>query len=206
MDRIFEIRVSKQVNVFAGPRAGTCFDFSSACPTCGTGAQAVGPRFVKPGKLLANSICLSLDGVMFVSAALGQSLLAVMPSASLAEVRASGSGVKLPYFELRPGATLPRVAASSRGLVREHPCRHCGRDGYFATVNEPIVLHYESSVLISIAAPVMATWECFGNSRLVATLSESTFAAPLLLVGERVAECLSGTPGGCLTPVVLEEG
>jgi hypothetical protein len=203
-ERLLRLVVRKGVDVTGGVSAGTAYSFESACRTCGTGASQVGPlhlpRFTAPKADLFST----LDSEILVTPRLADGLRA-------AGVRSLGpvvdkDGRPLPFEQLLPQATLPPFGLETTGFVRERPCPVCGRDGYFGVPNVPLRLVYPSLPAELLDKDVLATFERFGNSRLRTPLRDSVFAAPVYVIGGRVADALraAGARSAEVDPVVLD--
>jgi hypothetical protein len=178
---------------FGGPQHGTQYDLGTACPRCGTGAVQVGPLIVKPSELAkGGDVSLTLDHEVLLSPGLAAALsTAGMPPDFLRPVRGR-KGEEVAWVQLYPTHELPPVAAGSRGLLREKPCPVCGRDGFYADVNEPMELVYAREDVNPERLPlVTVTWERFGKSRMDGPPETQGFASPRLVVKPEVVEVFS---------------
>jgi rRNA maturation protein Nop10 len=186
---LFRLVVRKSVDVCGGPSSGTEYSLEGACPVCGTGAVQAGalrlPRFKPP----AADLFSTLDDEVLVSARLSDRLREAGVR-SLQTVVQADTGEALPFTQLLPEATLPPFSAATTGFARERPCPACGRDGYFGVPRTPLELTYENLPAEFLAKDVLATFERFGNSRRRTPFRDSVFAAPLYVVGSRIAEML----------------
>ncbi|HEY8147399.1 MAG TPA: hypothetical protein VIK51_00605 [Vicinamibacteria bacterium] len=203
-ERLLRLVVRKGVDVTGGVSAGTAYSFESACPTCGTGASQIGPLHLPRFKVPKADLFSTLDSEIIVTPKLAEHLRA-------ADVRSLGpvvgtDGHPLPFEQLLPQATLPRFGEETTGFVRERPCPVCGRDGYFGVPNVPLRLVYPSLPAELLDKDVLATFERFGNSRLRTPLRDSVFAAPVYVIGGRVADALraAGVRSAEVEPVRLE--
>jgi hypothetical protein len=188
------VRVQSQ-QLLGGPSRGGRFDMRSACPVCGTGAVRLDPLRLPAHDLPDSPVFLTVDFEMLIGAAVkrqldNEGITCTRPV--LDEV----SGLPLEISELVPEATLPRFASSSSGYLRERPCPHCNRDGYFSTKRQPLFLKYSADVIQAYGSnDLLATYECFGNSVLRTNFSKSHFATPRYIANEHLTLVLSGYPG-----------
>lgn len=171
-----------------GPRYGTRYDLSDACPACGTGAVQISPLLLNPAELPKKGhIFQIMDHEKLVSLQLAHALTqAGVSGLELRPARSCKGPVELPWAQLLAHVHLPPVAPTSRGITREDPCAVCARDGYFGDPRQPLEIEYSLSQL-PVSEPdelpdAVYTYEYFGKSRLCEPLSDSYFARPLLLV------------------------
>lgn len=172
-----------------GPSCGTQYDLSQACPMCGTGAIQTSPLILKASEV-------PKKGIIFQTMH-SEILVALTFAKVLKEARLSGLEFRqaqsfrerkpLPWLQLLAKQELPPMAPATRGILRERPCPHCRRDGYFHSADEPIEIMYRCSDVDLDALPdVVQTYERFGNSAITKPFKDSNFASPLLLVKPRV--------------------
>jgi hypothetical protein len=184
------LRVVRAENGYGGPRYGTGFDLDDACPQCGTGARPVGDVFLKASDIPKKAdVFQTLDGEYIVSDRVREELTkAGITGAELHGVRAARKDERLPWSQLVAPFELPPFdPETTGGVVRQDPCPHCERDGYFGTAKSPLELRYTFGADSLEEVPDLAsTWEHFGLSKLAEPFEESVFAQPLLLVKPRV--------------------
>lgn len=181
------IIIKSQTNSYSGPKNGTKYDLSNACPSCGTGARAVGPRFLKLAKVPKYEIFQTLDGEVFISEKLKLSFEAELPEskAFLWPVVNSVSQEPLPLWEIRAELILPKFAISTTGFEIEKSCKECARDGHFGVPNISFKPAYPEAQVSKLTANVLCTWEHFGLSKLRPIFEDSVFAAPILIVSDQ---------------------
>jgi hypothetical protein len=170
---------------FGGPRYGTRYDLSSACPQCGTGAIQVSPLRLNPSEIgRVRDVFQTLDHEYLISAPLAKALgEASLTGLDLRQAQSSVDSTDLSWFQLVAKNELPPLSSRTKGLIRENPCTGCGRDGYYNTVREPTALVYEFKDVETEGLPDAShTYEHFGKSVLREPFSESHLAAPLLIV------------------------
>lgn len=170
-----------------GPSFGTTYDLSPACRRCGTGAIQETPLVLERSAIRlpeSRAIFETLDGEILVRLRFGHTLMSMgVTGLELRPVLAKVDKAPLPWLQMIPSHTLPPMAASTRGIVREGQCPTCARDGFFNTTLEPEQIRYCSpQVRIDLLPDVVQTWECFGNSALRDPFEKSHFAHPLILV------------------------
>jgi hypothetical protein len=173
---------------YGGPTYGTEYDLSQACPQCGTGAIQITPLRLNRTEIpRRGAIFQTLDREKLVSPKLAQLLNhAEFRGLKLRRAQSHSGGKDLPWVQLISDVELPPMSASSKGILREGPCPHCWRDGYFHS-QQPIELEYSSRQVDVNALPdIVHTYEHFGNSVLREPFKNSHFAQPLLLIKPRV--------------------
>jgi hypothetical protein len=186
---LFALVVRNQRTVYGGPRYGTEYTMDRACAKCGTGAQQTGPLRLRRFALPAAEMFLTLDAEVLVRPALAGKLR-TEGVACLDVVLDAQSGSPLDVFQLRTEATLPPFAAGTTGVARERPCTACGRDGHYGIPHEPYRFVYDTLDGALSSKDALATYERFGTSVLREPFSDSVFAAPVTIVGRRIAAVL----------------
>ena len=174
---------------YGGPSYGTEYDLSQACARCGSGAVQVSPLVLRSSQIpKTGSLFLTLDFDFLFGQRLKELLAAEdFRGLELRQARAAKSQNALPWFQLLPRATLPPMAAETKGIVRENPCPQCGRDGYFNDSEAPLEIVYRAEQIESDGLPdIVATYELFGYSALREVFTDSHFARPLVLIKPRV--------------------
>ncbi len=176
-----------------GPKYGTEYDMSHACPLCGTGAIQTSPLYLKPSEIPGKgTIFQTYDHEKLVSLEVANALKSAGVSGiELRPSRSYKAHVDLPWVQLLAHEQLPPMSPTSRGILRENPCPLCGRDGYFGSAHEPSEIEYSADqVAIDSLPDAVYTYEYFGKSRLEVPFTKSYFARPLLLVKPKVFEVL----------------
>jgi hypothetical protein len=195
------------------------FDFSKACPACGTGAVQIKALIVNEGALPKKALmCQTLNGEYLLAEPVARELIAEkLSGADLVQI-ASRRGKALPWWQILPRHQMPPFLPETRGTTRgtppgeicsDTPCERCHRDGYFSNNREPIQLVYDGAALGGGPLPDVAhTYEHFGCSVLREPFSESQLAKPLLLIGPRVFDVFHRTKvrGLVFEPVVIRGG
>lgn len=196
--------IDNETSIFGGPLHGTAFSLEAACSRCGTGARQVGPLVLAASKFPRQDIFATLTGEVLVSHSYGTHLREAGIDCLGPVVRASRHE-PLPVYQLVPQAELPSFDADRSAVVRERPCPQCGRDGFFDKPDGPMVLAYQSIGPALLRSDLLATYERFGNSRLRDPFSESVFARPALVVGDRFQTALAAKPvrGINLEPLLI---
>jgi hypothetical protein len=178
---------------YGGPKYGTKYDLSQACPRCGTGAIQLSPLHLNPAEIPASgSAFRTLDGEILFSLYLGRILnSANISGLELRAARSHKTAVELPWVQLIGKMKMPPMSPTSKGILRENPCPRCEQDGYFHSANMPIEIEYSSSeVTLDGLSDVVHTYEHFGNSVLREPFEDSHFAQPLLLIKPKVFKVL----------------
>jgi hypothetical protein len=190
-----------QLPFYCGSRDGGAFDFSRACPTCGTGARRVDP-ITLPLRRLKEKVSCTLKLEIVLPPRLVPVLMAVAPNC-LRVVRDAITGKDTGYYELVPETVLPRWRAETSGWMlseMDPQCDICKRDGYFHVPKQPLRLCYNCPPSEFCVAE---TYEHFGKSQLKADFPSSLLACPLLIVSEAIQAILAGEPGVEFVPVIF---
>ena len=176
-----------------GPVDRSQYDFSNACPDCGTSAVQIAPLLVKRSGLSKRApICETTDGEILAGPKLMQRLRTEHVSGiDLRRVLSRKDQTPLDWWQIISNHELPPMDPATRGLVRGDPapCPRCNRDGHFHSAHEPVEIVYTSRIDPASLPDVVHTWECFGKSRSAKPgepFEYSHFAAPLLLVKPKV--------------------
>lgn len=179
----------------SGVAWGTEFDFTSACPTCGTGARpehelrvevAAAPR--------SAALFVTEDDDILISEDLVERLRQEFDATIDVIDAVSVEGEPLPWKAVRD---LPRVGpldGTSGGVHRERPCARCDRDGFFFDPHESPEFRYAPHLMAN-RPPLAFTTEHWGNSVLRSPLSDSHFAAPRLLARPDAYEAIRALGG-----------
>lgn len=211
-DRFARLVVKTQTDILGGPHYGTAYNLEKACPSCGTGATPIGPRYLKMKQFSKQPVFQTLDGEIIFSSKVAESLGST-GSSFLADVRDASSQQPLPFYELRYEAELPPFSTNTTGFEKERACERCHRDGHFEIPNIPLRVVYPRLHDELKSKNVLATFERFGNSRRRTPIEDSVYARPLFIVSDRLAatieemelpgivleyiqfECVPGTSG-----------
>ncbi|HUG13552.1 MAG TPA: hypothetical protein VMM78_00925 [Thermomicrobiales bacterium] len=169
-----------------GPTYGTEYDLRSGCSKCGSGSEQISALYLKASDLPSKApIVETMHGDIVVSTDIARQLEAVM-SAGL-ELRQTRSHIDhrlLPWWQLLPAVTMPRMSLSTSGIEMGDQCPACRRDGHFDHLFQPLMIAYaHDDIATPDALPDAAiTWERFGLSVLKDPFTESNIAPAKLLV------------------------
>lgn len=208
---LLHLVVTRAPKADGGPRHGTEYDLTNACPRCGTGAVQTSPLVLKRSETPRPGADLfeTLSGEVLIS----EDLAGVWDAAGIggAELRGAVShrdGQPLAWFQVIPQLELPPMSAQTRGTIREDPCPACGRDGHFFTVKSPEAIVYDDPESAEDLPDVCHTYERFGNSVLREPFASSFFAPPLLICKPNVQKFFRGrrVRGIRFIPVQLVRG
>jgi hypothetical protein len=177
--------------IFGGPRMGTTYDMSAACPRCGAGARQTSAMIIDAEYLhlfegrRAASTCYSdilvdknVAAALALSGATGLSFRGVF-AAFENKVR-----FQLPWEQICPTHTLPPMSPRSTGIKPYEPCP-CKRSGYSTYRNIPPRLTYRAADLVGIK-DVNLTWEWFGDYKYNGVVGEALFPYPWFLITPKV--------------------
>ena len=181
-----------QCKIDGGVEWGMTFDFSQACPACGTPSRQTSAAFVdgdhlsdleghRAGVTYRNHYLVDegLSEALVNSGATG--LLFHHVYAILRDKRQ----VKLRWKQLTARRTLPRMSPSTTGFARPRACEVCNRNGYCRTIEEPTRIVYKASDLRDLD-DVNLSWENYWFSVLEPDPRESLLSFPWLLVTPKV--------------------
>jgi hypothetical protein len=192
-----------------GPTYGTVYDLADACAQCGSGATQTSPLILAPSQVAKKGdITMTLDNEILVSEDLALKLReASVTGCELRPSQPLKGQFAQPWIQIVTDVTLPPMAETTRGVVRQKPCPVCGRDGYFHSAHIPFeVLYDRHEVRLDSLPDMMHTHERFGNSKLAVPFKESHFAFPLLIVKPRLFDLFAAAKirGVEFVPVTLE--
>ncbi|MCK6456732.1 MAG: hypothetical protein L6Q92_09415 [Phycisphaerae bacterium] len=181
-----------------GPQRGVEYDLSAGCPRCGTGAIQTSPLLVWAGKLPKHRrLCSTHRGHRLIRDDLAEAIIAAgIGGAELRQVRSVGRKALLPWRQILPEFTMPRMSRHSTNLGRDTApgwgCPVCERDMHVALHRRPLDIAYDRSAVAPETLPdIVQTWECFGRSLLHDDPKRGLirgFAQPKILVKPRVFE------------------
>lgn len=186
---------------YGGAECGTEYDFSGACPECGTGAVQTSPLILPAGSVpTTGQIVCTCAGEILVADPLAEALgEAAITGVELRQVVARRAREALPWWQIMSAHEMPRMAPETLGIVREScwtaispictfppPCKRCRRDGHYRTIAEPMQIVYRRADVGYASIPdVVHTWENFGHSVRTANPAKHLFpgqAQPLILI------------------------
>jgi len=208
------MQTTDDVEVFAGPRLGTTYDMSKACPTCGAGAQQTSPLLIDAEglpKLEKLRVASSYYSDIIVDERLAAELdvlgIKGLTFSAVYAITKDKRQIKLPWRQLRAAHTMPLMSPRSTGIERIADCPLCKRSGLSSMVKRPTRLAYRAEDLDG-AEDVNTTWEWFGDVKFNGDVSDALFAYPWFLVTPKVMRILrnAGAPGFDWLPIrVIEE-
>ena len=183
-----------------GAEFGTTYDDSAGCPRCGTGARQTSALMIRPSELPRRGhLCSTCEGYVLAGQKLADAMrTAGMSGAELRQAQAYPSGEPLPWWQIIPTHTLPKMSRHTRGIVRDTDagwgCPACQRDMFAGTTREPAEIVYDRCEVDTRGLPdVVQTWECFGRSVLKDDPERQLvrgFAQPLIMVRPSVMRLL----------------
>lgn len=174
-----------------GPRFGTQYDLTDACPRCGTGAKQISPLDVRPSDFAKTRhiVTTYCDEVLFSKALADFLLIRISCKRQLRQVRDRRTKKPLSWWQVLPTYTLPRWHSKTRGyeIAEGWQCPICKQDGYSGEVGRRFQLVYKSSQLPDRFPHFAATWERIGASvRTPRPGRIIGYANPLILVSVQV--------------------
>lgn len=157
-----------------GAETGTKYDLATGCPHCGTGAAQISPMMLELEGLPRKGHYTEANrGEMLVSSELAEALRkAGVGGVELRQACFHKTGEPLPWWQIIPKYTMPRMSRETRWLIRQGGgpnwvgCAVCERDAYcYSNASEPHDYAYDRASADPDSLPdVAATWECFGRS------------------------------------------
>lgn len=180
----FYLLIVRNVEIDADGQAyyGTDYDMQDACPVCGTGAIAKGPRYMSGLNKKRKGLFQAGYGELLIEEKLAEKLL-LKGVEGLAEVY-NVKGQKMPFMEIRGEATFPPFSSKTTGYEIGKQCLFCKRDGFFDIPHVPLKLGYENLDGNLPEKNILITYERFGYSKLRQPFKESGFAEPKFIVSE----------------------
>jgi hypothetical protein len=178
------VRVDRAPVGQGGPRHGTEYDLTSACPKCGTGAVQTSCLSLRRSEIpTSGDVFEALTGEILVSPSVaGRLRKAGAPAGELQAACEAGTKTELDWVQLLPHTELPRLDVKASGLEVEDQCPKCRRDGYFMRPDRPFRPTFTEALDPKELPIVARSWEHFGNSRLTEPFSQSFFAQPAIFV------------------------
>ncbi|MDI1445740.1 hypothetical protein [Polyangium sp. 6x1] len=183
-----------EIFVLGGPRFGTDYDISTACPACGAGMRQTsayvldGSDAESMGKLRQFRAVSSYDEIL-VDERLAETLEgAGLSGISFRSVYARQKDmrqVKLPWRQMWASHTLPPISPHSTGIERGKVCKSCQRSRIGYSLKEPTRIAYRALDLIG-AQDVNRMWEHFGIARWNGDLKTAVLSQPKFLVTPKV--------------------
>ncbi|MDI1483516.1 hypothetical protein [Polyangium sp. y55x31] len=183
--------------VFGGPRLGTTYDMSEACPRCGAGARQTSAMIIDGEdlpKLEGRRAAATYYDDMLVDEKMAEQLASAgLSGLSFRGVCArmeDGRRVELPWQQVCATRTLPRMSPRSTGIEPYKPCA-CGRSSFTNPSEVPLRLTYRAKDVADIR-DVNVTWEWCGEVKFNGDVSKAVFPCPLFLVTPKVRRIYLG--------------
>ena len=182
-----------EVEVLGGPRFGTDYDISTACPACGAGMRQTS-AYVLDGSnadmaKLGPYRAVSSYSEILVDERLAETLEnAALSGLSFRSVYARQKDmrqIKLPWRQMWAPFTLPPMSSRSTGIERGKVCKSCARSKFNQSTEEPLRLAYHARDLVG-AQDVNRMWEHFGYVRWNGDLATAVLSQPDFLVTPKV--------------------
>src|SRR4051794_11055705 len=118
--------------IACGASDGGRFDFTDACPKCGTGARRVDPISLSQSRL-SDRVAGTRRNELIIPPRLVESIRRLAPQC-LREIQDSKTRRPISHFELIPEITLPKWDPRTTGWCTSPsvpPCPICMRDGFY---------------------------------------------------------------------------
>ncbi|MDI3291461.1 hypothetical protein [Polyangium sp. 15x6] len=190
------ILVTETIDVFVagGPRFGTDYDLSSACPACGAGMRqtsayvlaGIYPELI--GRLEEYRAVDSYSEIL-VDERLADILegagISGLSFRSVYSLQKDNRQIKLPWRQMWASHTLPPMSPRSTGIESDEVCKSCRRGKYHTTSKQPTRIAYRAQDLFG-AKDVNRMWEHFGDVRWTGDLKTAVLGQPYFLVTPKV--------------------
>ncbi len=206
------------VQALGGPRMGTSYDMSNACPKCGTGAQQTSGMIIDSEDLrriekqrIASTfyqdiLLHDVDVERLVAAQVTGALFWTVHSKTK-----GGKVTELRRQQIFAQHVMPPLAPSTL-LDRRGECSTCHRGGMTTLLNQPVRFVYRRKDLANIQ-DVNLTWEWMGQiADFTGDVSKALFASPCMLITPKVMNLLRATnkkdakyQGAYFSPIRVEE-
>lgn len=191
---LLEMAGTFEVEVLGGPRFGTDYDLSTACPTCGAGMRQTS-AYVLDGSdaesmsKLGQFRAVGSYSEILVDERLAETLEGVgLSGLSFRSVYARQEDmrqIELPWRQLWASHTLPPMSPRSTGVSWDRVCKACRRSKVQSTPPGPLRLVYRAKDLVG-AQDVNRMWEHFGLARWTGDLKTAVLTQPGFLVTPKV--------------------
>jgi hypothetical protein len=190
---LLELGVARGDRGEIGPKYGTEYDMSTGCPACGTGAVQISPPRLSRSKLPTKGRMASTFGGGYLiehTLAIDLSIL-LRSTEDLRQVEDRRTLEKLPWWQIHPRYTMPRMHESTSGITTDKDqCKVCRREGYFNVREWPLEPVYRRSELPDTLPDLANSWECFGHTSVKIKDNYQLFATPSVFVSNRVMRFL----------------
>ncbi|MDI1429579.1 hypothetical protein [Polyangium sorediatum] len=183
-----------EICVLGGPRFGTDYDLSNACPACGAGMRQTsayvldGADAESMGKLGTFRAVDSYSDIL-VDHRLAETLegagLSGLSFQSVYARQEDMRQIKLPWRQMWASHTLPPMSRRSTGVSWDRVCKSCGHSKVEMTHPGPLRVAYRAQDLIG-AKDVNRMWEHFGLARWNGDLKTAVLSQPKFLVTPKV--------------------
>jgi hypothetical protein len=211
--RLLVMSPDREIKIYGGVEYGMTYDFSGACPACGTGARQTSAVFVD-GEKLAQLEGHRASATTFLHMLVDERLAEDLENLGAAGLSFRGvyalmpdkRQVKLRWRQLCAARTLPPMSPRTIGLTRERACKVCWRNGYFGAGDIPTRIVYRAADLRD-AGDVNLTWENLGYAILEPDLRDSLLSYPWMVVTPRVRRVFlaAGVTNFNWLPIRVEE-
>ncbi|MRG96560.1 hypothetical protein [Polyangium spumosum] len=191
--RLLLVTIPDESMVFGGPRLGTQFDLSNACPVCAAGARQTSALMLDGAdpedvaKLDTYRVVTCYQEIVVdeqLAEALESEGVTGLSFRSVYAVRKDKRQVELPRRQMWAEHALPPVSPHSIGMNPRDVCSSCRRGGFYFSQLSPR-LAYRARDLTG-AMDVNRTWEWYGYVKFKGDLSEAVLPGPAFLVSPKV--------------------
>ncbi|MDC3953144.1 hypothetical protein [Polyangium jinanense] len=192
--RLILARPLIEIDVNGGPRFGTDYDLSSACPACGAGMRQTS-AFVIDGAYpeeigkLEKSPAVASNEEILVNERLAEVLegtgLSGLSFRSVYVLQKDKRQTKLPWRQMWASHTLPPMSPRSTGVSWDRACKTCGRSKLERSSPGPLRVAYRAQDLVG-AQDVNRMWERFGHVQWNGDLKTAVLGQPFFLVTPKV--------------------
>lgn len=184
----------------SGEPCNSKYTFQYACDACGTGTMLVGNLTAKGLSNVKNNFFETYDYDYLISKELFDFMINKNLKIANCLNVIDSKGKPTNYYHFTSKYIMPKKSYKSTGLVIDHQCPVCSRNGFFneAIAEEsengkrykplPIKLVYENIDKEFLeSSDIFVTWECFGWSNLVAEGFKAVrYARPFVIVSENI--------------------
>ncbi len=178
-------------SVYGGPRLGTTYDMSEACPRCGAGARQTSAMFID-GEDLPKLEGRRASATYYKNMLVDEKLAGVLAESSLTGISFQGvfaafeekNPIQLPWRQLCATHALPRMSPRSTGVKPYQSCA-CGRSSFVTPAEVPLRLAYRARDVADIR-DTNVSWEWWGEVKFNGDVSDALFPRPQFLVTPKV--------------------
>lgn len=175
------------------------YSLDNVCKHCGTGAKLISNLKTKGLSNVKSDFFSTLDKDFIISENLYQFLVSKGINLNFLRKVLDSRNKELSFYHINTEISFPKFSPTSVGLITEHQCPVCKRNGYYSDIiignqkDTPNMIKQLKLIYQGISqeflesSDIFNTWECLGVSNLKAeAMKVIRYAPPMLIVSERI--------------------